>query len=162
LRKILARYDKIEEYMLVGSLVFTVTLVFIQVIMRYLFNNSLSWSEELTRYIFIWQIWLGASLGLRDKKHIKVELLHDFLSTRWGAILDIFANLIWMASCVFFVYSGTMLIFDLIENESLSTALSIPLWTVYLALPVSSFVMVIRQMLQISDDITVVRCGKGE
>ena len=56
-------WNKIEEYFLVYSLILMVALVFIQVIMRYIFNNSLSWSEELVRYIFIWQIWLGASLN---------------------------------------------------------------------------------------------------
>lgn len=54
LKKLIYGYDKLEEYLLCGSLVFTTLVVFLQVIMRKVFNNSLTWSEELTRYIFIW------------------------------------------------------------------------------------------------------------
>ena len=57
-------YNNLEEYLLVVSLVINVLLVFLQVIMRTVFKNSLTWSEELSRYIFIWQIWLGASIAL--------------------------------------------------------------------------------------------------
>lgn len=56
-------YNNLEEYLLVVSLVINVLLVFLQVIMRTVFKNSLTWSEELSRYIFIWQIWLGASIA---------------------------------------------------------------------------------------------------
>lgn len=48
-------YNNLEEYLLVVSLVINVLLVFLQVIMRTVFKNSLTWSEELSRYIFIWQ-----------------------------------------------------------------------------------------------------------
>ena len=58
-------YNNLEEYLLVVSLVINVLLVFLQVIMRTVFKNSLTWSEELSRYIFIWQIWLGASIALK-------------------------------------------------------------------------------------------------
>ncbi|MZQ97548.1 MAG: TRAP transporter small permease subunit [Acidaminobacter sp.] len=153
MKMILKKYDKAEEYVLIGSLVLTATLVFIQVIMRYVFNASLSWSEELTRYIFIWQIWLGASIGLRDKKHIRVEVIQSVLKPNMALLMDILANLIWMAACTYFVYNGFQLVFDLIQKNSVSTALRIPLWTVYAALPVSCFVIVIRQVLHLREDI---------
>lgn len=161
MKTILEKYDKAEEYVLVGSLVLTVALVFTQVIMRYVFNASLSWSEELTRYIFIWQIWLGASIGLREKKHIRVEVLQSVLRPKTMLILDVLATLIWMAACIYFVYGGTVLVIDLMGKHSVSTALQIPLWTVYAALPFSSLIIVIRQILHLRDDIKTIRFGKG-
>ena len=56
LKKIGHGYNKFEEYLLVISLAVTVTLIFYQVIMRFIFNDAPSWTEEVTRYIFIWQI----------------------------------------------------------------------------------------------------------
>ena len=47
--------------------------------MRTIFNYSLSWTEELSRYIFIWQTWLGTSIALKYKQHIRVEILINFL-----------------------------------------------------------------------------------
>ena len=49
-------YNNLEEYLLVVSLVINVLLVFLQVIMRTVFKNSLTWSEELSRYIYFWLI----------------------------------------------------------------------------------------------------------
>ncbi|MCL2601411.1 MAG: TRAP transporter small permease subunit, partial [Treponema sp.] len=48
---------------------FMVIILFIQVIMRRVFNNSLFWSEELARYMFIWLVYLGISHGARLRKH---------------------------------------------------------------------------------------------
>lgn len=162
MKTMLKKYDQAEEYVLVGSLILTVVLVFIQVIMRYVFNASLSWSEELTRYIFIWQIWLGASIGLRDKKHIKVEVIQSILKPKMALVMDIVANLIWMAACIYFIYNGSQLVENLIQKHSVSTALRIPLWTVYAALPVSSFIIVIRQLMHLREDLYKLRYfGKG-
>ena len=61
--------DHLEEYILIGSLFVSVALVFVQIVMRYAFKNSIFWSEELVRYIFLWQIWLGASYATKENKH---------------------------------------------------------------------------------------------
>jgi C4-dicarboxylate transporter, DctQ subunit len=160
MRKILKFYDKAEEYFLVGSLVLTVAIVFLQVVMRYAFNASLSWSEELTRYIFIWQIWLGASIGFRDRKHIKVEITKMFFGPKIIRVLDILADLIWMATNIYFVYGGTVLVGNLMRIQSLSTAMLLPLWIVYAALPFSSAVLVVRQLLALGHDIKNLRVAK--
>ena len=57
--------DNIELYICVFLMSFMTLLVFVQVVMRYVFNNSLSWSEELARYTFIWLIYIGISYGCR-------------------------------------------------------------------------------------------------
>ena len=160
MRKILKFYDKAEEYFLVGSLVLTVAIIFLQVVMRYAFNASLSWSEELTRYIFIWQIWLGVSIGFRDRKHIKVEITRMFFRPQTIRVLEMLADLIWMATNIYFVYGGTVLVANLMRIQSLSTAMLLPLWIVYAALPFSSAVLVVRQLLALVHDIKNLRVAK--
>src|SRR5665648_198612 len=82
IRKIANIYNKTEEYFLLTALVISVVLIFYQVVMRYVFNNSSSWTEELSRYLFIWMSWLGTSLSARENKHIRVELLETALINR--------------------------------------------------------------------------------
>ena len=61
------KLNALEEYFLIGTLFFNVVLVFVQVIMRYVFHNSLYWSEELARFVFLWFSWITADLsGYRD------------------------------------------------------------------------------------------------
>ncbi|MDK9710921.1 TRAP transporter small permease [Acidaminobacter sp.] len=138
MRKLLRLYTKFEERLLVASLVFTVTLIFIQVIMRYVFNNSLSWSEELARYIFIWQIWLGTGVGIRLKEQIRVEIFAKKLSPAGAKWLNVIALTILLLFCVFLVINGYQLVMKIAGRNALSTALKIPLSYVYLSLPFSS------------------------
>lgn len=138
MRKLLRLYTKLEERLLIASLVFTVVLIFVQVIMRYVFNNSLSWSEELARYIFIWQIWLGTGVGIRLKEQIRVEILVKKLSRTGAKLLNAAALIILLLFCIFLVINGYQLVMKIAGRNALSTALKIPLSYVYLSLPFSS------------------------
>lgn len=64
-----------EEKLLVILLIVTVTLTFIQVVMRYIFHNSLAWSEELARYLFLYLIWIGAAYAVKREQHLRIEII---------------------------------------------------------------------------------------
>lgn len=60
------------------------TLVFVNVITRYVFNFSIIWAEEVSQYLMIWIAYLGAGLALREGRHVAVEMLQDRLPTALG------------------------------------------------------------------------------
>lgn len=148
MKKIAYAYNKLEEYLLVASIVFTVTIVFYQVIMRFVFNNSPDWTEEVARYVFIWQIWMGASAGLKDGQHIKLEMLSDALIKRNKLISKNVIELImligWIAIAVFLTFGGISYLQQLDARHALSAGLRIPLVFVYAALPVSCGISSLR------------------
>lgn len=144
MRKILRAYDYIEEYLLAISLVFTVIVVFLQVIMRYIFNNSLSWSEELTRFIFIWQIWIGASIGIKYNKHIRVEIINKRFKMHRRKYAEISVLIICLAIVAFLTINGGMLVYRISLSRALSAAMRVPLTYVYAAVPVSGIMMMFR------------------
>ncbi len=55
------------------------TLVFVNVITRYVYNFSIIWAEEVSQYLMIWIAYLGAGLALREGRHVAVEILQDRL-----------------------------------------------------------------------------------
>ncbi|NLW07650.1 MAG: TRAP transporter small permease, partial [Clostridia bacterium] len=140
---------------------FTVVLLFVQVIMRYVFNNSLTWSEELARYIFIWQIWLGASLGLRERKHIRVELILGFLKGRGRDAIELLGTIVWFILCLFLVVSGTDLCLQLMAKNAASPALRIPYFIIYASLPVSCAAICLRLLGQMFSLCKAVSKGEG-
>lgn len=145
MNKITNIYDRLEEYLLVGSLIFNVIIVFAQVIMRSVFNYSLSWTEELSRYIFIWQTWLGTSTALKYNEHIKVELIYSFVKNeKIQKIIKILAYLIWFAFCLFLTYIGLKLTQSMLSRNALSSGMRIPLAFVYISLPISSILICLR------------------
>ena len=161
LKKLIFGYDKLEEYMLCASLVLTTLIIFAQIIMRSVFNNSLTWSEELTRYIFIWQIWLGVSIAQKEKQHIKVELLFNFFKgERFRAAIDIVATLILIAFNIFLVVNGSELVRQMYVRNNVSGAMRLPLYIVYAVLPLSAFILSLRLIGQVAADVRFLR-GKG-
>ena len=60
------------------------TLVFVNVVTRYVFNFSIIWAEEVSQYLMIWIAYLGAGLALREGRHVAVEMLQDRLPVALG------------------------------------------------------------------------------
>lgn len=166
LKKIGHGYNKLEEYVLVVSLIATVSIIFYQIIMRFVFNNAPDWSEEITRYLFIWQIWLGASLGLKDNAHIRIDLISSALQKRKlfraGHALEIFILLIWLGLSVVLVVSGIDVCEQLVAKNSVSPGQRIPLVFVNAALPVSCTVVCIRLIVNIISEGRKLMLGGAE
>lgn len=144
---------KWEEYLLVTSLAVNVILVFAQVIMRYVFRYSLSWTEELARYIFVWQIWLGASLGVKYRKHIRVELINSLLSVKWRQRIEIVVLVLWLIMTMFLSINGQYLVELLLARKQLSPALRLPMGYMYASVPVGCFIMSLRLLQELFKQI---------
>ena len=153
MKKFARIYDELEAKVLVGSLVFTVAIIFLQIVMRSVFNSSLSWSEELARYIFIWQIWLGMSIGLRENKHIRVELIFNFVKGRGAKTLNIISSLLCIFLCIFLFYYGGKIVQNALTKHTLSAAMRAPLWLVYLSLPFSCLITGLRYFCQLYEQV---------
>ena len=136
--------DHLEEYLLIGSFFVTVTVIFIQVICRYVFGNSLSWSEELARYIFVWQIWLGASYAAKINKHINITVAREKMPQRVQVILEALVLVIWTAFAVFMVVKGKDVIAYIIKSKQRTPALQISMAIPYLSVPVGCGLMAFR------------------
>ena len=162
MKKLFNFYNKIEEYLLVYSLVFNVILVFSQVIMRSIFNLSLSWSEELSRYIFIWQIWLGTSIAIKEDKHINVELIYQIVKSKKAKkIISIVGMLIWLGFSVFLVQSGTELAISMFKRNAISSGMRIPLYLIYVSLPISSLAVIFRLIGRLYNSVKDLAIDEG-
>ena len=71
--------EHMEKILCVIFLALMSIIIVLQVFFRYVLNNSLSWSEELARYLFIWMIYIGISLGVKMDKHICVDAVYTFM-----------------------------------------------------------------------------------
>jgi len=141
-------WDHFEEYILVYSLVFTVFLIFFQIIMRYVFHNSLSWSEELARYVFLWQIWLGASFAVKQQRHLRIEAFKNMLPEKVQKYAEMITLLIWFGFSIFLAYKGSELTLILIKRGQVSPAMRIPMAYAYASVPIGCGLMAIRLIEQ--------------
>ena len=140
--KWLNRY--MEEVILVLGVGVMILLIFFQVVMRYCFNNSLAWSEEVARYVFIWQVWLAVPYAVIRGRHIRLELLHDALGPVGKFVLDL---IFFVVSAGFFFYIGVQssgVVAGVIKMNQVTPVLAIPKWLCYLSVPVGSFLGAFR------------------
>lgn len=158
MKKIISAYDWLEEHLLVYSLMFSTALIFTQIFMREVANQSLSWSEELSRYIFVWQVWLGTSIAAKDRKHISVELMLEPFKKlpKVQECIRLCGILCWFAFSIFLMVYGFELVQSMYERQTLSSGMRIPLYLVYLALPISSIIVNFRLLAYIRDSLKLI------
>lgn len=132
-----------EEVLLTILSSVMVSVIFLQVVMR-IMNSSLSWSEELARYCFIWLVYIGISYGVKKQRHIKVDVLLVLLKEKGRVILTIIANLLFLFFAVYVMIYGYDIASRLLAFGQQSPALHIPMGLVYMATPVGMGLTVIR------------------
>lgn len=133
-----------EEVILVIFSAIMVAVIFLQVIMRYVFDNSLSWSEELARYCFIWLVYIGISYGVKKQRHIKVDVVLLLLKERGRLIFMILSNLLFLFFCLFVIRYGYGIAMQILDWGQKSPANQIPMGIVYLAAPIGMGLTAIR------------------
>lgn len=133
-----------EETILVFGIIVMIMLIFFQVASRFLLNYSLAWSEELARYIFIWQVWLAVPYAVTKGRHIRLELFPDVLGSKGKFVLDM---IFFIASAGFFAFVSWQSIFvtqGVFMMSQVTPVMQIPKWICYLSVPIGCFLAVFR------------------
>lgn len=111
-----------ERWLGVGLIAIMVGAITVQVFTRYVFNRPIIWVEEISTYSFIWASFVGASLGLKYGRHVKIETFVEHLAPRAKAASRILVNLIIIAVLWLLVRE----VGKVIDIESRSTSVSLP------------------------------------
>lgn len=114
---------------LIGAALLVMILVVFMQIVCGMFKMSLSWSEELSRYLFVAIIALGINLASTKHLFVRIEIIDGYLKGNAMYVMDIVRKLIAMYVSFIFVYSG----FELIKigGYQVSPAMSIPMSVLY-------------------------------
>ncbi len=153
-------YNFFEEHLMVIFLGIMTAVVFVQVVLRFVFNGSLTWSEEGARFFFMWIIWMSMSVGFRDKSHIRMTVIYDKLSPRGQLYLHLLNNLIILVFSLFIAVLGWKYVGRLVANGQTAPATKLPYALVYACLPLSLCVCSIRVVLEMAEDIRALT-GEG-
>ena len=157
IRKFGKIFNSVEKNVLMISLAIMVIIIFTNVVMRYVFNHSLSWSEEMARYLFVWFSWLGVSAGLKDDSHLRVELLKTALLKRKlfksNEMLTILVSLIWLATTAIVAYYGFVVVASQASLGVVTPAMRLPVWLGYLSIPICSSIVGIRLIVNIIENV---------
>ena len=146
--------DRLEEILISTLMAAATLLIFVAVVHRYasgvpvLFDLmseiNLSWAQELCIYLFIWMAKFGAAYGVRTGIHVGVDVIVNRLAPRRRKPVILFGLL---AGALFTVVVGSLgakFVWEMAHTDQVSADLELPMWIVYLAVPLGSYLMCFR------------------
>lgn len=139
--------DHFEESLIVLLMAAMTVLIIVQIFMRYVVQESLTWSEELARYLFVWATYLGVAYGVKKNAHICVEAVTAYLPARIKTITYIVAQVIFLLFAALVVREGFVLSMKIFKFGQSSAALGMPMGVIYLA-PTVGFALVFIRLIQ--------------
>ena len=148
--------DRLEEWVIASLMAGATLIIFIAVLHRYLSGLPIpglqdqliaintSWAQELSTFMFVWMAKFGAAYGVRTGIHVGVDVLVNRLSERWRNKMIVLALL---AGALFTGIIGTLgasFVFRMSGTDQTSSDMELPMWIVYMALPLGSYLMCFR------------------
>lgn len=139
--------EHLEEAVVVALMAMMSALIGLQIFMRYVMGASLSWSEELSRYFFIWATYIGIAYAVRKDAHIRVTMATDLLSPKGQAVIRILTHIIFGAFALFVMYQGWFMVEKTFRFGQKSASLGMPMGIIYLA-PFTGLLLVVLRLIQ--------------
>ncbi|MFD2368715.1 TRAP transporter small permease [Brevibacillus sp. GCM10020057] len=127
--KVSKSLSSLLDVVMAVSLAIMAILVFGNVVLRYLFNSGITWSEEMSRFLFIWLIFLGAIGALKDNEHLGVDMFVKRLSPLMKKVVFVITNGL-ILYVLWLVLDGSWKM-TLINIDSKAPATGLPLGYVY-------------------------------
>jgi TRAP-type C4-dicarboxylate transport system permease small subunit len=149
----------LEEVLLVFLLSLMSVLIGVQIIMRYVVGESLTWSEELARYCFIWATYIGVSYAVKVGAHIRVDAVTNMLPVSTRRYVNLFSYFMFIVFAALVMKEGYALSAKIFSFGQASSSLGLPMGYVYMA-PTVGFGLVIFRILQkMVEEVQLIRKG---
>ncbi|NOX35352.1 MAG: TRAP transporter small permease [Deltaproteobacteria bacterium] len=149
-KKIDTIMTNIEEWTLFIIVMAALLSLFANVVLRYGFNYTLAWSEELVRIVIIYSTFLGASVAVKQRSMIKIDAIVQIFP-RLKPGLTFYSNILMLIfACMMIFYGYKMTYLQYLTNQK-TIIMQIPLVVVYSIMPfmgVMVFIRTVQVMIQ--------------
>jgi TRAP-type C4-dicarboxylate transport system permease small subunit len=141
MKKIIDWYHRLLTWLMVATVAILVIPVTLQIISRYTaLIPSWIWTEELSRFLFIWMVMLGAMIGIREHSHFECDLWPE-LPARANALLRIVSYAFVLVFALVFIWWGIE--FVRFGWDQLSELAELPMPYIFVAWPLAGVTWVI-------------------
>lgn len=151
LQKRILQLDKtltlIENTVSIISFTAMCILVIVGVASRFIFHIPFMWLEEASRYFMVAGVYVGVSMGIREKAHLGLTVIIDSLPMNWRKVITMSLNAITVLLCLYFAFYSVSFMQQVHSNGQSSPALRFPMWVVYIPISVGFLFGAIRSMM---------------
>lgn len=153
--KFLDNLERAEKIFLSVTVAIMVIVMVYQVVLRYCFSSANSWSEELARYLFIYDVMIAAAIATRKNSHLQVDFLINMLKPKLKSMFTIVATLVGIVFLGFlFNYSLTLC---QTAAGNISAGLKVSMSIPYACLPIGAILMIMTSLEVILKNIEQIR-----
>ncbi len=149
-----------ERYLMLVFYCFIVFVIVTEVIRRFVLDFSSLWGEEAARMAFIYLGWVGASYAVKERAHIRFDIVTSKLSPKLAGCVYLFSEVATLVFAVFAVYWSLSTIGTMLRFDALSPALRINQAWFQAAVPLGFAMMVVRVIQSGLRDLRNIRAGR--
>ncbi len=150
----------LERWALLVFYTMLVVTMAVEVLRREIFAYSSIWGEEVVRYSFIYLAWIGAAAAVRERAHIRIDVLFHYVPPRVKALLYILGDLVMMAVAIFALYWSFEMVSVAWKFQSVSHGLRVPMVWFLAAVPVGFGLMMYRLLQSLRRDVADFIAGR--
>ncbi|MEM6460446.1 MAG: TRAP transporter small permease [Pseudomonadota bacterium] len=152
--------QNVERWALLVFYVMLVATMFIEVLRREIMSYSSIWGEEIVRYSFIYLAWIGAAAAVRERGHIRIDVLLEYVGPRVKALVYIFGDIVMFAVAVIALYWSFETVLVSAEFGSVTHGLRISQVFFLSAVPIGFSLMIFRLIQSFIRDVYDFRHGR--
>lgn len=145
--------ENLERYLLLSIYVYIISIIGIEVFRRFVLDNASLWGEETARFMFIYLTWIGASWGVHKRLHIRIDILHQYISERATGILYILGDLVMLAFVIVAIRWTIPQLQTLMEFGAATQALRVNKIYFQIAVPIGMGLLTIRILQALYRDV---------
>ena len=149
-----------ERWALLIFYVLLVITMAVEVVRREVFAYSSIWGEEIVRYAFIYLAWIGASAAVRQRGHIRIDVLYNYVGPRVKALLYIFGDLVMLVIAVLAVWWSFETVSVSWKFGSVSHGLRVSMVWFLAAVPLGFSLMIFRLIQSLLRDVADLTAGR--
>ncbi len=149
-----------ERWALLIFYTMLVATMAVEVVRREIFSYSSIWGEEIVRYAFIYLAWIGAAAAVRERAHIRIDVIFSYVSGRLKALLYIFGDLVMLAVAIVAVYWSWETVAVSWKFGSVSHGLRVSMVWFLLAVPIGFALVIFRLLQSLLRDVSDLREGR--
>ncbi len=158
--KFLSALDRnAERWALLVFYVLLVVTMAIEVLRREILAYSSIWGEEVVRYAFIYLVWIGAAAAVRERGHIRIDVVMHYLGPRAKAALYIFGDMVMFVVAIIALYWSFETVLVSAKFGSVSAGLRVSMVWFLMAVPVGFAIMLWRLIQSLARDMRSFRDG---
>ena len=149
-----------ERWLLLVFYVMLVLTMAIEVLRREVFSYSSIWGEEVVRYSFIYLAWVGAAVAVKDRVHIRIDVIMHYLGPRPKALLYIFGDLVMFVVAIIALYWSFEAVHVSAKFGSVTDGLRVSRVWALMAVPLGFSLLMLRLVQSFIRDVRYLRDGK--